>query len=103
MLRGIEKAAVETSEDELKSEISETEKQIRGFKAHKMMNFLGFGAPAAAPEPEEIPEEAALLQALWTAYRNSAITTTKAMHLDVSARHPTWTVRESVVYWYSIQ
>jgi hypothetical protein len=59
-----------------------------------MMQFLGFGAPAAAPEPEEqvIPEEAALLQALRTAYNNPAITTTKAMHLDVSARHPTWTV-----------
>jgi hypothetical protein len=39
-----------------------------------------------------IPEEPALLQALRTAYRNPAITTTKAMHLDVSARHPNWTV-----------
>jgi hypothetical protein len=59
-----------------------------------MLHFFGFVAPAAAPEPEEqvIPEEAALLQALRTAYRNPAITTTKAMHLDVSARHPKWTV-----------
>ena len=59
-----------------------------------MLHFLGFAAPAAAPGPEEhvIPEEPALLQALRTAYRNPAITTTKAMHLDVSARHPNWTV-----------
>ena len=59
-----------------------------------MLHFFGFGAPAAAPEPEEqvIPEEAALLQALRTAYRDPAITTTKALHLDVSARHPKWTV-----------
>ena len=59
-----------------------------------MMRFFGFGAPAPEPEPEGqvIPEEAALLQALRTAYRNPAITTTKAMHLDVSACHPTWTV-----------
>jgi hypothetical protein len=47
------------------------------------MLFFGFGAPAAAPEPEEkvIPEEEELLQALRTAYRNPNITTTKAMHL----------------------
>ena len=59
-----------------------------------MMRFFGFGAPAPEPEPEGrvIPEEAALLQALRTAYCNPAITTTKAMHLDVSARHPNWTV-----------
>ena len=59
-----------------------------------MLHFLGFAAPAAASGPEEhvIPEEPGLLQALRTAYRNPAITTTKAMHLDVSARHPNWTV-----------
>ena len=70
-----------------------------------MMSFLGLKAPAVAPALLEqlIPEESALIQALRTAYRNPAIATTKAMHLDVSARHPTWTVRESVVYWYSIQ
>ena len=56
------------------------------------MPFFGFGAPAGAPEEQVIPEEAVLLQALRTAYRNPAITTTKAMHLDVSARHPNWTV-----------
>jgi hypothetical protein len=59
-----------------------------------MMHFLGFGAPAAKPEPEEhvIPKESMLIQALLTAYRNPAIMTTEAMQLDVSARHPTWTV-----------
>ena len=59
-----------------------------------MMRFFGFGAPAPEPESEGqvIPEEEALLQALRTAYRNPAITTTKALHLDVSARHPKWTV-----------
>jgi DNA-binding helix-hairpin-helix protein with protein kinase domain len=56
-----------------------------------MMNFLGLKAPAVAPALL-IPEESALIQALRTAYRNPAITTTKAMHLDVSARHPNWTV-----------
>ena len=56
------------------------------------MPFFGFGAPAGAPEEQVIPEEAVLLQALRTAYRNPALTTTKAMHLDVSARHPNWTV-----------
>lgn len=47
------------------------------------MLFFGFGAPAAAPEPEEkvIPGEEELLQALRIAYRNPNITTTKAMHL----------------------
>ena len=59
-----------------------------------MMSFLGFKAPAVAPALLEqlIPEESALIQALRTAYRNPAIATTKAMHLDVAARHPTWTV-----------
>jgi hypothetical protein len=56
------------------------------------MPFFGFGAPAGTPEEQLIPEEPALLQALRTAYCNPAITTTKVMHLDVSARHPTWTV-----------
>ena len=59
-----------------------------------MMQFLGFGAAAAKPEPEEyvIPSESALIEALLTAYRNPAIMTTEAMQLEVSARHPTWTV-----------
>jgi hypothetical protein len=59
-----------------------------------MMHFLGFGAPAAKPEPEDhvIPPESALIDALLTAYRNPAIMTTEAMQLEVSARHPTWTV-----------
>ena len=59
-----------------------------------MLHFLGFGAPATKPEPEEheIPKESALIQALLTAYRNPAIMTTKSMQLEVSARHPTWTV-----------
>ena len=56
------------------------------------MSFLGFKAPAVAPEERLIPDESALIQALRTAYRNPAIATTKAMHLDVAARHPTWTV-----------
>jgi hypothetical protein len=54
-----------------------------------------FGVEAAAQErelPRVIPDEAALLQALRTAYRNPTTTTTKAMHEDVSARHPNWTV-----------
>ena len=59
-----------------------------------MMRFFNFGAPAAKPEPEEhvIPEESALIEAMLTVYHNPAITTTAAMHLDVSTRHPTWTV-----------
>ena len=59
-----------------------------------MMQFLGFGAAAAKPEPEEyvIPSESALIEALLTAYRNPAITSTAALHLDVSARHPAWRV-----------
>lgn len=59
-----------------------------------MMQFLGFGAAAAKPETEEyvIPSESALIEALLTAYHNPAIMTTEAMQLEVSARHPTWTV-----------
>ncbi len=59
-----------------------------------MMHFLVFGAPAAKPKPEGhvIPKESALIQALLTAYRNPAITSTSAMHADVSARYPHWTV-----------
>lgn len=65
-----------------------------GFGAPAAVLVFGFGAPAAAPGRGEhvVPEEEALLQALRTAFRNPAITTTKAMHLEVSARHPNWTV-----------
>jgi len=57
------------------------------------MGFFGFGTSApAAPEENVIPEEEELLVALRTAYRDPNITTTKAMHLDVLARHPNWTV-----------
>lgn len=59
--------------------------------------FFGFKAPAAAPERESVlqsvvPDETALLQALRTAYRNPTIASTQAMHEDVVARHPQWTV-----------
>jgi hypothetical protein len=59
-----------------------------------MMHFLGFVAPAAKPEPAEliIPNETTLIAALLNAYENPAVATTAAMHLDVSARHPTWKV-----------
>lgn len=59
------------------------------------MRLFGFGAsPEKEPEPagRVIPDEADLLKSMLSAYRNPAITSTAAMHLDVSARHPTWTV-----------
>ena len=59
-----------------------------------MMRFFGFGAPAAKPEPTEliIPNETTLIAALLNVYENPAVTTTAAMHRDVSALHPTWKV-----------
>lgn len=59
--------------------------------------FFGFKAPAAAPERESVlqsvvPDDAALLQALRTAYRNPAIASTQALREDVLARHPQWKV-----------
>ena len=43
------------------------------------------------PDPV-IPDEADLIKSMLSAYRNPAITSTAALHLDVSARHPAWRV-----------
>ena len=63
------------------------------------MRFFRSGASPEKPEPAGrvipdpvIPDEADLIKSMLSAYRNPAITSTAALHLDVSARHPAWRV-----------
>ena len=45
-----------------------------------MASFFGFASGARVSDEPVIPEEAELLSALRSAYRDPKITTTKAMH-----------------------
>jgi hypothetical protein len=62
------------------------------------MRFFCFGRPdSPAPSPPaagpgEIPDEDVLVQAMLTAFRDPAITSTAALHAEVAARHPGWTI-----------